>query len=88
MNSASGAKVALEKELETYKAKLPELKAHEGKFVLIQGENIVDMFTSYEDALKDGYKRFGLTPFLVKQILAIEPVFCFTRPIKAVHKAS
>lgn len=84
----SGAKMALEKELETYKSKLPELKAHEGKYVLIQGDKVVDMFTSYEDALKEGYKQFGLTPFLVKQILAVEPVYCFTRPIGAVHKAS
>lgn len=88
MSGTTGAKMALEKELETYKAKLPELKAHEGKFVLIQGDNVVDMFTSYDDALKEGYQRFKLTPFLVKQILAIEPVFYFTRPIKAIHKAS
>jgi hypothetical protein len=86
MNSASGAKMALEKELATYQAKLAELKRHEGKYVLIQGDQVVDTFTSYEDALKEGYKRFGLTPFLVKQILAIEPVFCFTRPIGAVRK--
>jgi hypothetical protein len=87
MNSASGAKMALEKELQTYKNKLSELKAHEGKFVLIQGDQVVDTFSSYDDALKEGYKRFGLTPFLVKQILAIEPVFCFTRPIAAVRRA-
>jgi hypothetical protein len=84
--TASGAKMALEKELETYKSKLPELKAHEGKYVLIQGENVVDTFSSYDDALKEGYKRFGLTPFLVKQILTVEPVFHFTRPISAVRK--
>jgi hypothetical protein len=88
MTSATGAKMALEKELETYKNKLPELKAHEGKFVLIQGEHVVDTFTSYEDALKEGYKRFGIKPFLVKQILAIEPVFHFSRPIAANRKAS
>ena len=85
---STGAKMALEKELETYKSKLPELKAHEGKFVLIQGDKVVDTFASYEDALKEGYKQFGLIPFLVKQILAVEPVFYFTRPIGAVHKAS
>ena len=79
--------MALEKELETYKNKLPELKAHEGKFVLIHGESVVDTFTSYEDALKEGYKTFGLDPFLVKQILAIEPVFYFSRPVGAVRKA-
>jgi hypothetical protein len=30
--------MALEKELKTYREKLPELKAHEGKFVLIHGD--------------------------------------------------
>ncbi len=78
--------MALEKELETYRSKLPELKAQEGKYVLIHGTDIIDTFVSYEDALKDGYRRFGLEPFLVKQILAIEPVFSFTRPIGAVRK--
>ncbi len=80
--------MALEKELATYQAKLSELKQHEGKFVLIHDDQVVDTFTSYEDALKEGYKQFGLEPFLVKQILAIEPVFCFTRPIGPTRKAS
>ena len=88
MTSATGAKMALEKELETYKNKLPELKAHEGKYVLIQGESVIDIFASYEDALKAGYKQFGVKPFLVKQILTVEPVFHFTRPIGGVRKAS
>lgn len=80
--------MVLEKELETYKKNLPELKAHEGKFVLIQGENIVDFFSSYDDALKEGYKRFSLTPFLVKQVSAVEPVFYVSRPISTSHKSS
>ncbi len=78
--------MALEKELATYQAKLGELKQDEGKFVLIQGETVIDIFSSYDDALKEGYKRFGLTPFLVKQIHAIEPVYYFTRPIQAVRR--
>ncbi len=86
MNSSTGAKMALEKELETYKSKLPELKAQEGKYVLIHGTDVIDVFVSYEDALKEGYKRFGLEPFLVKQILTIEPVFSFTRPVGAVRR--
>jgi hypothetical protein len=73
--------MALEKELATYKDKLPELKQHEGKFVLIHEETVVDTFSSYDDALKEGYKQFGLKPFLVKQIHAVEPIFYFTRPI-------
>jgi len=65
-------KTALEKELETYKKRLPELKAEEGKFALIHGDEVVDSFTSYEDAIKQGYTRFKLEPFLVKRISSIE----------------
>jgi hypothetical protein len=64
--------MALEKELATYKNKLPELKEYEGKFVLVHGEEVIDTFTSYEDAIKEGYKRFRLEPFLVKQIHSVE----------------
>ena len=64
--------MALEKELATYKAKLPELKANAGKFVLIHGDDVVDTFSSYDDALKCGYDKFGLEPFLVKRIEAVE----------------
>lgn len=80
--------MALEKELETYRQKLPELAAHEGKYVLIHGDEIVDFFATYEDAIKAGYQKYRLEPFLVKQVLAVEPVFCFTRPIVASRKAS
>lgn len=80
--------MALEKELETYKSKLPELKQQEGKFVLIHDADVIDTFSSYDDALKEGYKRFGLKPFLVKQIHAIEPTYFFTRPIRSVRQTS
>ena len=66
--------MALEKELAIYAAKLPEWKEHEGKFVLIHGEDVVDFFTSYEDALKAGYANFKLDPFLVKQIQTVQLV--------------
>jgi hypothetical protein len=66
--------MALEKELETYRLKLPALKDEEGKFVLIQGDKVIDVFTSYEDAVKRGYEEFGLSAFLVKQIQAVEQV--------------
>ncbi len=73
-------KMALEKELETYKQKLPELKAEEGKFVLIHGANVVRTFTSYEDAIKEAYAEFGPNePFLVKQIQAIEQAHFISR---------
>lgn len=71
--------MALEKELQTYKSKLPELVKNEGKFVLIKGDVIIDVFTSYEDAIKEGYKQFKLEPFLVKQIHRIEHTHLVTR---------
>ena len=65
--------MALEIELETFRSKLQELKAeHEGKFALIHGAEVVDVFSSYDDAIKAGYTKFGLTPFLVKQIHLLE----------------
>ena len=72
--------MALEKELATYKAKLPELKAEEGKFVLIQGSKVIGTYTSYEDALQEGYTTFGTEiPFLVKQIQATEQAHFISR---------
>ena len=61
-------------ELETYKTRLPEWTEHEGKFVLIHGDEVVDFYSTYEDAIKVGYAKFGLTPFLVKQVNRMEPV--------------
>ena len=72
--------MALEKELETYKQKLPELRAEEGKFVLIHGQEVFGTYTSYEDAVKAAYAKYGLTsPFLVKQIQAVEQVHFISR---------
>lgn len=68
------------KELETFEAKKQELLAEsEGKFVVIQGDQFAGVWDSYEDALRAGYERFKLVPFLVKQITQIEPVLNFTR---------
>ena len=71
----------LEKETQSYERELPNLLQHEGKFVLVQGDRVVDVFGTYEDALKAGYEKFGLTPFLVKQIRAVEQVQYFTRDL-------
>jgi hypothetical protein len=79
--------MALEKEMETYRQKLTELKAeNEGKFVLIHGSDVIATYTSYEDAMKGGYAKFGTeTPFLVKQIQGIERVHFVSRFIEPCH---
>ena len=71
--------MALERELETYNRKLPELMAEEGKFALIEGDDVVGIYGTYEDALKEGYQKFKLNPFLVKQIQVAERVQFVTR---------
>lgn len=71
--------MALETELATYKAKLEELKAYAGKYVLIHGNDVIDTYSAYDDALKEGYERFGLDPFLVKRIDAIEQAHFISR---------
>lgn len=77
--------MALERELATYKAQLPAMKDHEGKFVLIHGEEIADYFSTYEDAIKGGYQRYKLEPFLVKRVMTTEPILFITRNIVPLH---
>lgn len=73
--------MSLEKELCTYAAKLPELLAQEGRFVLICGTDVIGTFAAYEDALAAGYEKCGIQPFLVKQISAVEQADFFTRSL-------
>ena len=74
--------MALEKELETYLKHVSEWSEHEGKFVLIHGESVAGFYSTYEDALKEGYEKFGLDPFLVKQINALERVHFISRLVE------
>jgi hypothetical protein len=72
----------LEKELGVYDAHLIDLLANEGKYVLIFGDQI-GIFKSYEEALQAGYEKYGLEPFLVKQINRAEPIHYFSRDLSA-----
>ena len=68
----------LKEEYQAYKDHKEELLTKsEGKFVLIKGDEVIDVFVSYEDALKEGLKKFGNTPFFVKQIQREEEVHFF-----------
>lgn len=65
--------MALEKELQTYKKNLSNWKEHEGKFVLIQGENVDGFYGTYDEAIRQGYTKYGADgPFLVKQVNSLE----------------
>lgn len=71
--------MALEKELETYRQKLPDLREKEGKFALVHGDEVADVFATFEDAIKEGYRKYGLEPFLVKKIEVEEKVQFISR---------
>jgi hypothetical protein len=60
----------LEVEGNTYRREVGRLLAegHEGRHVLIKGDQILGIWDTNEEALEEGYRRFLLQPFLVQQI--------------------
>lgn len=74
---------SLETELKTYEAQKSNLLSDEGKFVVIHGDKVLGVYATYEDALKIGYEKCKLEPFLVKKIEAVEQAHYFTRDLAA-----
>jgi len=75
--------VGFDRERETYaRLKASLMERAEGLFVVIQGEDVEGPVETYGDALRAGYRRFGLDrPFVVQQILAVEPVATVSRDV-------
>lgn len=61
-------------ELETYHKSVERWSEHVGKYVLISGSDVIGFFSSYSDAIKAGYDRFKLDPFLVRQVRIVEQI--------------
>lgn len=62
-----------DRELETYERRKDELlETSTGKFALIHDGDVAGVFESKQDAINEGYARFGNVPFLVKHIVAVE----------------
>jgi hypothetical protein len=77
--------MSLQVEIATYEKHLAELLKDEGKYVLICADEIAGTFEAYADALKAGYEKYGLKPFLVKRIQAVQQVHFFTRSLEPCH---
>jgi hypothetical protein len=61
--------MALEKELETFKKRLPEwLDLYHNKYVLIMGEELIGVFDEPRTAYQAGVERFGNVPMLIRQV--------------------
>lgn len=72
----------LKREIATYNSRLSELVGSSlGKYVLIKGDSVEGVFDTYADALKIGYERFKLEPFMVKQVAPAERIQFFTREL-------
>ena len=70
--------IALEQEYKFFLSNLEEFsKTHLHEFVLIKGEQVVDFFTSYEQALRGGLTRFGNVPFFIEEVKEKEEVHYF-----------
>ena len=50
------------------------LEHHEGKFALIYGSELVGVWDSKENAYVNGIERLGNVSFLIKRIVAEDPV--------------
>lgn len=71
----------LEQEEKTYKELLPTLLKDEGRYALVCGSELKGTFAAYEDAIAQGYREYGLKPFLVKKISAAEQAHFFSRDL-------
>lgn len=65
-----------EVEWETFRRELPRLLAegHEGKWVLIRGEELVARFDDWHTAHEEGHRRYGPTGFLTPRVSVEQPV--------------
>jgi hypothetical protein len=73
--------MALEQELATYRRELPNLLIHTGKFAVIHQDSVAGIWNTYADALREGYRVFGLESFMVKRIEPVEFVHNIPREI-------
>lgn len=78
---AKGPAMPLERERATYARELDALLAQAGKFAVIHGDGVAGVYDTYSDALQVGYDKFGLSPFMVKQIERFEHAHFFTRDL-------
>ena len=66
---------ALAADIATYRAQIADMvKEHENEYVLIREGEIIGFFADRCEAVREGYRRFGFVPFLVKEVTPTERV--------------
>jgi hypothetical protein len=77
--TANKGQSSLAAELATFAEHRDELLGRaKGKFVLIKGSDVIDVFEDRTDAVVRGYREFGNHPFLVKKVTDFEVPLTFT----------
>jgi hypothetical protein len=75
----------LNEEVSVFEAHRSELLGSaRGKFVLIKGDEMVGVFDSEMDAIRQGYEKFGNVAFLVKLVTEFETPQDFTSNLLAI----
>ena len=66
----------LKVEFDTYRAIAGQLIAEgrEGQHILIKGSEIIGFWSTHEEALAEGRRRYPLQPFFVHEIQTYEPL--------------
>jgi hypothetical protein len=73
--------MSFEKESAVYDAHLIDWLEHEGKYLVIRGEEISGPYETLDEALEIGYAKYALEPFMVKPIHKAEPIHYFSRDL-------
>lgn len=72
--SAADSRLAIE--LDLYDLRKNEwLKHHCEEYVVIKNTEVLGFYPEFKDAYTAGVRKWGVTDFLVKQVLANDPVF-------------
>ncbi len=67
--------MVLDEERRYYESRKAELlRTYKNQYVLIKGSALAGVFGDAESAYAEGLARFGLQPFLVRQVLEEEPL--------------
>jgi hypothetical protein len=76
--------MVLEHELEVFRKELPRLltEGKAGSYVVIHQDTVAGMHQTFLEAMEAGHTRFGLGPFLVKKVEAVETIRVFARHIR------
>lgn len=80
----------IKKEIAAFERQLPVLLEHHlGKYVVFHDEKFVGAFDTFDNAAAEAVRKFGLGPYLIRQVLKERPVFVVPasvayRPVHAV----